>query len=240
MLNLASLVIKMPLKRQTSAIQKDRQRTNLLMPLEQPALLYLCSVMPAWVTPNILTTVGMVGSFIAAAGLALAKYEPLFLLLSIAGFGIQWFGDSLDGRLAYYRNIPRKWYGFTLDLCMDWISTTLIGVGFYFFLPAAYKVIAMILVASYGWAMLMAIIKYKLTDKYQIDSGILGPTEFRVILSLMLVLEIFVSGSLIISGGIVTLILIGINIKDFFLLLNNGNERDDALKKEKTVAQRRA
>jgi phosphatidylserine synthase len=38
------------------------------------------------------------------------------------GFAINWFGDSLDGRIAYYRNTPRKWYGFALDCIMDWLS----------------------------------------------------------------------------------------------------------------------
>jgi hypothetical protein len=36
----------------------------------------------------------------------------------------------MDGRLAYYRNRPKKLYGFTLDITIDWIGIILIGVGF--------------------------------------------------------------------------------------------------------------
>ena len=78
--------------------------------------------MPQWVTPNILTAIGFAGSIMVALGLWYAQSNPLFLFFSVFGFAVQWFGDSLDGRLAYWRNIPRKWYGWALDISVDWIS----------------------------------------------------------------------------------------------------------------------
>lgn len=53
-----------------------------------------------------------------------------YLLLNIIGFIINWFGDSLDGRLAIYRNKSRKHYGFSLDLTVDWLTTVVVGLGF--------------------------------------------------------------------------------------------------------------
>ena len=58
-----------------------------------------------------------------------AYWDRLYLLLR-ARLIINWFGDSLDGRLAYYRNKPRKWYGFSLDITVDWFTTLLIGAGY--------------------------------------------------------------------------------------------------------------
>jgi hypothetical protein len=47
---------------------------------------------------------------------------------------IQWFGDSLDGRIAYYRNTPRKWYGWLLDMNLDWISTAMMTAAYVIYL----------------------------------------------------------------------------------------------------------
>jgi phosphatidylglycerophosphate synthase len=67
-----------------------------------------------------LTFIGVSGSLIVLSGFILAVYvHKNYLLLGVPGFVINWFGDSLDGRLAYFRKKPRKWYGFTLDLVTD-------------------------------------------------------------------------------------------------------------------------
>src|SRR3954470_22587468 len=93
----------------------DRKRTNLLRGIEQPTLIFLCRILPRWVSPNMLTLIGFLGSVIVLFGFYLARSNVYYLALSIGGLAIQWFGDSLDGRIAYYRNITRKWYGFALD-----------------------------------------------------------------------------------------------------------------------------
>ena len=99
------------------AISKDRQRTNMLRRFEQRAIAYLVQRMPLFVSSNMLTGIGFLGNLILALSFVFgAIYSPYFLLFGIIGSFINWFGDSLDGRLAYYRNKPRKWYGFTLDI----------------------------------------------------------------------------------------------------------------------------
>ena len=45
----------------------DRSRTNLLRGLEQPTLLFLCRIMPKFLTPDLLTAIGMVGTLIIFA-----------------------------------------------------------------------------------------------------------------------------------------------------------------------------
>jgi len=207
-------------------ISTDRKRTNLTRSIEQPVLAFLCRHMPSFVTPDMLTFTGFVASVIICFGFWLAKANPYYLSISIAGFALQWFGDSLDGRLAYYRNIPRKWYGFALDLCMDWVSTVLMGLGYYFFLDEQYKIIAFFFIAAYAWTMLLTLLKYKITDKYSIDSGLLGPTELRLGICAVLFVGMFYPGFLtVFAAGLIGVIMI-INLREFVNVLQLGDKRD--------------
>jgi hypothetical protein len=224
-----------------SKITKDRQRTNMLRKYEQPALAFLVRHIPSWVSSNILTAIGLAGSIITAAGFILALHvHRSLLLLGIFGFFINWFGDSLDGRLAYFRNRPRKWYGFSLDYTVDWLTNIFIGIGYIVYVDGRWELLGFGFVALYGWAMMTALLRYKITNKYTIDSGLLGPTEVRIIISLFLLLEVIFKGSIIYSGMVACLILFVINLIDFRKLLKTADRRDKneqneiTLKKEKS------
>ncbi|WP_421943215.1 CDP-alcohol phosphatidyltransferase family protein [Pedobacter sp.] len=211
----------------------DRKRTNILKALEQPAIQFLLKIVPKFVTPNLMTAVGMFGSVVVLAAFILAKkQEPLFLLLGILGLFINWIGDSLDGRLAYYRNIARKWYGFALDIIMDWLSIILIGLGYYFYASEPYKILAFLFVVFYGWSIIIALLRYKITGSYQIDSGLVGPTELRVIIALILILEIIFNGSINYSAIAITITLLLVNVVDTWKLLETGNKRDNEERKK--------
>ncbi len=215
-------------------IFKDRKRTNIFKSAEQSVIYYLVKRIPLFVTPNILTGIGLAGSVLVFLSFILSAYiNPYFLLLGIAGLVINWFGDSLDGRIAYYRNIPRKWYGYSLDIIMDWFSVIFTGLGYYIFSKDGYEIIAFAFVISYGWAMIISQIRYKITDKYSIDSGIFGPTELRVIVAFIFLLEVLVPGSINFCVGIVCLIFLILNILDTNKLLDLGNLRDNAEKASK-------
>ncbi len=209
-----------------SRISPDRKRTNLFRVPEQAAIGFLCRWMPAWVSSDFLTFIGLVGSVIVFAGFFFAKTDNNYLALSIFGFAVQWFGDSLDGRIAYYRNIPRKWYGFSLDMSMDWISTIFIGLGFYFYLEESYRILAFTFVTAYAWTMLLALLKYKITGKYAIDSGLFGPTELRIGICLVLLGGIFYPATLTVFAVVINLFVYGLNCIDFYKVLQMGNERD--------------
>lgn len=210
---------------------RDRKRTNILKSAEQTAISWLVSRMPAFITPNVLTGIGFFGSFLVLISFLLGAYVDIhYLGLGIAGLIINWFGDSLDGRIAYYRNIPRKWYGFSLDIIMDWISTIMMGLGFLVYIKDEFEIVAFLFVAFYGWAMIIAQIRYKITNKYTIDSGLLGPTEVRFIISSLLLLEIFLPGSIKWMGLVISVVLLIIDLIDTRALLKLGDERDIAEK----------
>lgn len=214
-------------KTERKRIFADRKRTNILRTSEQHLIHVLLQILPNFITPNILTGIGLFGSALVGLSFILAvSYNSYFLLLGIGGLTINWFGDSLDGRLAYFRKIPRKWYGFALDIIMDWLSIILIGLGFYFYTTEASKVLAFLFVVLYGWSMLIALLRYKIVNVYQIDSGIVGPTELRVIIAVILFFEIFFSGVIVYASIVTSIVLLAINILDTRKLLKLGDQRD--------------
>src|SRR5690606_14073012 len=83
----------------------DRKRTNILSEPEQRFITYLLPKIPNWISSDGLTAIGFLGSAMILVSFLLAEYVSVYyLLLGIVGFFVQWFGDSLDGRIAFYRN----------------------------------------------------------------------------------------------------------------------------------------
>ena len=205
----------------------DRKRTNILRAGEQQFIHFLLGKIPGFISPNIMTGVGMFGSIIVCTAFLLgANFGNVFLPIGIIGLFINWFGDSLDGRLAYYRGIARKWYGFALDIIMDWLSIILIGIGYYFYAADSTRILGFIFVVCYGWSMIISLLRYKILGVYRIDAGLLGPTELRVIIAIILLFETAIPGSITYSALITTVILLVINLKDTNALLELGNDRD--------------
>ncbi|RZK82368.1 MAG: CDP-alcohol phosphatidyltransferase family protein [Pedobacter sp.] len=222
-------------------IFQDRKRTNILSTAEQATISYLVKRVPDYISSNMLTFIGTVGSFIVLLGFMLATYfDRSYLLLGIAGLMINWLGDSLDGRIAYFRNIPRKWFGFSLDIIMDWIGTVLIGLGYMVYARNQFELIAFVFVVLYGWAMIISQLRYKITDIYSIDSGLVGPTEVRVILAIILIIETIQPHLIEYFAAGMCIVLFVINILDTRKLLKLGDIRDIAERAEKLAKKESA
>lgn len=206
---------------------QDRVRTNLFRKLEQSAITYLVQRIPSWISSDMLTAIGFSGSFIVFLSFILATYfHRSFLLLCILGFTINWFGDSLDGRVAYYRNKPRKLYGFTLDITIDWLGIILIGYGFIVYAQGIWELLGYGFIVMYGWEIIIALMRYRLTGKYSIDSGILGPTEVRIVISAILLTEVIIIGSIIYLSIAAVVIMFFVNIIDTRKLLKLADQMD--------------
>lgn len=209
------------------AIFRDRPRSNLLKKHEQKAISWLVRRIPGWINSDILTGIGLSGNIIVAIAFILASfYSTAFLLLGLLGFFINWFGDSLDGRLAYYRNIPRKHYGFTLDITIDWISIIIVGFGYIIYAEGAWELLGYGFVVMYGWEMILALTRYRLTGQYVIDSGKMGPTEVRLVICTLLITEVLLPGSLYYLAAVVVAVLFLVNIIDTVKLLKLADEFD--------------
>ena len=223
-------------------IAKDRKRTNILRKSEQNTIAYLVQRMPSWLTSDGLTAIGFFGNLMVAGSFVLGTlFNRYWLLLSLLGFVINWFGDSLDGRLAYYRNKPRKWYGFSLDVTVDWIGTILIGLGFMIYAPGFWKYIGFLFVVLYGWEMITAQLRYKVGGQYSIDSGIFGPTEVRLLLAFIITLEVFIPGSIQYLASTACIFLLISNLMEARRLLRLADQRDieERQTKEQELQNRR-
>jgi phosphatidylglycerophosphate synthase len=205
----------------------DRKRTNILKKAEQLTIVFLLPKVPKFISPNILTFIGTLGSGFVFLAFVLGTYfANWYLLFGIIGLLLNWLGDSLDGRLAYYRNIPRRWYGFALDIIADWIGIVLIGFGYYIYAENGTQIVAFAFVALYGWSIIISQLRYKITDEYSIDSGFVGPTELRFIIALILILEVLLKGSITYLAGLITIVLFIINSIDSLKLLKLGDLKD--------------
>lgn len=208
-------------------IAEGRNRTNLFRNSEQKFIAYLVQRMPNWFSSDMLTAIGFLGSIMTFVSFLLAFYvHPTFLLLGVLGYFVCWFGDSLDGRIAYFRHIPRKWYGYALDITVDWLGVILIGLGFVVYVDGPWEFVGFGFVVLYGWEMITTTVKYKITGKYSIDSGIFGPTEVRIILSLILIIEVILHNSIQYISLVATLLLLISNFIDTNKLLKIADEYD--------------
>ncbi len=165
---------------------KPHQRINdiLLAPLEKPALQWLAANMPAWVNPDLLTGIGILGGVMTFFGYWLSNYFPLMLWIASLGFAVNWFGDSLDGTLARHRQIERPKYGFFLDHTVDAFNEVLIVIGLGLSPYVTFSVACLALIGYLLMSVLVDIRTY-INGVFQLSYGKFGPTEVRVILILL-------------------------------------------------------
>lgn len=193
---------------------KEHKRVNdiLLGPLERPALHWLAAHMPAWITPDICTLVGLGGAALTMTGYVLSNYHAGFLWLASFGFLVNWLGDSLDGTLARYRRIERPLYGYFVDHTTDALVQIMVfwGLGLS---PYVSFNIATIALTGY---LIMCIVTYLRTyvaGEFKISYGGLGPTESRVV-AVILNTAMFFLGVQTVPVGPLT-----VNVYDVFVLV---------------------
>ncbi|MBH1998484.1 MAG: CDP-alcohol phosphatidyltransferase family protein [Sphingomonadaceae bacterium] len=164
-----------------SAPPVDRIQQNLLAASERRLLNWMCARMPRWVTPDLLTALGMVGAFAIFAGYAASGLHVGWLWLSIAGYAVQWFGDSMDGSLARFRHIERPSYGYFIDHSCDGLATLLIlaGMGAS---PYIRMDVALVALAGYLLLSIHAYLAARVVGEFKLSYLAAGPTELRLML----------------------------------------------------------
>jgi phosphatidylglycerophosphate synthase len=162
-------------------VEKHKRENDILLGfLERPALQWLAAHMPPWVTPDVLTWLGILASILIFISYTLTHVSEYFLLLASLGFILNWFGDSLDGSLARYRHIERPRYGFLIDHFVDAISAVLIFAGLGLSPYVDLSVGLMGAVAYLLVSIMVYLITY-VTGIFQMTSAKIGPTEIRVL-----------------------------------------------------------
>ena len=164
----------------------DRIQENFLARSERRLLNWLCARLPLWMTPDKLTFIGMVGAAMIFAGYLGSNAAEEWLWLSIAGFVVHWFGDSLDGSLARFRKIERPRYGYFLDHSCDGLATTMIVVGIGLSPYVAVEA-ALLGLAGYLLLSIHAFLSVRVLGELPLTYLNLGPTEVRLILIVLTV-----------------------------------------------------
>lgn len=168
-----------------SDIQNHKRVNDMLLgPLERPALQWLAARMPAWVTPDVLTGIGVIASIMIFVGYWLSGLSGWWLWFVNLGFVLNWFGDSLDGTLARFRKTERPKFGFFIDHTVDAVAEflTIIGIGMSPFLRldiAAFALIGYLLVSVHVY------VRTCVDGVFKISYGSIGPTEMRAIIMLV-------------------------------------------------------
>ena len=159
----------------------ERIQDNLLARSERRLLTWICARMPRWVTPDMLTGIGMVGALMIFAGYLASNLAEGWLWLAIAGYAVQWFGDSTDGSLARFRRIERPRYGYFLDHSCDGLATALVvmGIGLS---PFVTLEVALVALAGYLLMSIHAYLAVRVLGELRLSYLNAGPTELRFLL----------------------------------------------------------
>lgn len=105
------------------------ENKSLLAGIESKIIAYLVKILPSWVTPDSLTLLGLY----SAIGVGISYYYTDSTISSLYVASVllltNWFGDSLDGRVAHYRKQNHFAYGLYFDHIVDAFSVLVICLG---------------------------------------------------------------------------------------------------------------
>src|SRR5207253_11301404 len=158
-----------------------REQTSILAPLERVALRELARRMPAWVNSDHLSILGLLGMLMAGACYAASKCNSLRLHLVNVFIFLNWFGDSLDGTLARYRDRQRPRYGFYVDHIIDTFGALFLIYGLALSGYMTERVAAALLIVFFMLAINSYLAAYAL-GVFKISQWKMGPTEMRLLL----------------------------------------------------------
>ena len=194
-----------------------RVHDMILGPLERPALRWFCERMPGWVVPDTLTAIGVLGSFMILFGYWFTQIDAGFLWLASFGYLVNWFGDSLDGNLAWFRKIERPKYGFFIDHTVDSFSMAVIFIGLGL---SAYVRLDVAAIACIGYLLMSihAYVRAFVSGKFKISYARIGPTELRVVAVLVNTLVFFFGNPIVYYGFGSTTVFNGIVVIIAFVL----------------------
>ena len=157
-----------------------RINDTVLGPLEKRFIRWFEQIAPDWVSPDLMTMVGMVGTLLTLIGYILTRQNSAFLWLASFGFFLNWFGDSLDGNLARMRHIERPRFGYFVDHSLDTITMLCVFVGMGL-TPHVNMNFALSTLVAYLMMNVYVYINTQVSKSFQISYAKLGPTEGRLV-----------------------------------------------------------
>lgn len=162
---------------------EKRTQTSFLAPLESRILRWLASQMPACVVSDHLTLLGFIAMILAGLTYLFTNHYPILLHIVNFCLFLNWFGDSLDGTLARYRNQQRPRFGFYVDHVIDMFGTFFL-VGGLALSGYMSERIALALLITY---LMLSINTYLATHafgNFKLSFWKFSPTELRLLLGI--------------------------------------------------------
>ena len=161
--------------------EATREQVSFLAPLEKKALIWLARRMPAWVSPDHLTVLGLAAMLGAGLSYWYASTSRAGLILAIGFLALNWFGDSLDGTLARVRDKQRPKYGFYVDHIVDALGTffLLAGLGFSGYMSE--RIASGLLIVYFMLSIEVYLATYTL-GAFHLSFWKFSPTELRLLL----------------------------------------------------------
>ena len=158
-----------------------REQTSILAPLEQMALQAFVRRMPSAVNSDHLSALGLVAMFLGGMCYALSRTNSKWLIAVNVCIFLNWFGDSLDGTLARYRNRLRPRYGFYVDHIIDAFGAFFLVLGLAISGYMSERVAGGVLVVFMMLSINTYLTAYAL-GVFKISQWKMGPTEMRLLL----------------------------------------------------------
>jgi phosphatidylglycerophosphate synthase len=165
----------------------------LLTGPEQHLLQPLARATPDWVSPDMMTALGVAGALLAGCAYAACATHLWLLWVASLGVLLNYIGDALDGALARLRRQERPRYGFFIDRAADTLSLSFVFIGIGLS-PFVRLDIALLASVAYLALMIVSLCIYATRGVFPVTYGPLGPSEARLAL-------IFVTTCLYFAGA---------------------------------------
>lgn len=171
-------------------IKAKRVIDTLTGPMERCILPRMAAALPAWVTPDHLTGLGLLAAGLIAVGYLLTHRSPGWMVLVNGALVLHWYADSLDGTLARVRKCERERYGYFVDHICDAVTTFLVCLGMGAS-PYMDLRVGLFLAACYFMMNIYVHTATYAKGEFKLSYGKFGPTEVRMIIFIANVVVVF-------------------------------------------------
>jgi len=161
--------------------EAQREQNGFLIAIEKKILRWMAERMPLWINSDHLTAISFLAMLLAGVSYSLSGNDPRFLYAASAFIIINWFGDSLDGTLARYRNKLRPRYGFYVDHILDTFSSLFLLGGLALSGYMSPTLAGLFLIAYLMVSIQVYLATYTI-GKFKMSFAWFGPTELRLLL----------------------------------------------------------
>lgn len=177
--------------------QVTRVDLSLLTPLARWLTVWLIPYLPAWLTPNQITSSGFACLLLASFALYLASFAKAWLFVAVAGIIMHWLTDELDGEFARARGLTSE-RGFFLDLFLDFVGATSIILGLAYASYTRFPLVILFLVLYLHQAILVLMI---MVLRRRFVLGRFSTPELRALLILVILLTFIWDGNVMMIAG---------------------------------------